>query len=428
MRLTAVLLLALAVTTALAASPMVGTSCSTVGPDNVYDCCVQKAADGNEDPYCVENYDYLYKQSGQPAVGSSCSTVTPGQNEACCQRKADDGTSDTWCEKEYPELYSKPPGSSCSTVSPDSREDCCKTKVQEDTADDWCEKEYPDLYSPPLGSSCGTVSPDYREQCCETKVQEDTEDDWCKETYPSLYNITGNTADYPYMAYIESSAAPNGSCGGTLVAPGYVLTAAQCVFKDGKAADAKDVSVWIGGKWHDVQTVLVDLDNAQFDEFQGSKSKPSWDVAMLALAEDSTAKYAALPLSAVPKLGDWVDTSAWEVPQTTVITAQVPVWDGCSQKGWADQFCAGGSGFLQSCPEDKGSPVMQGNTLVGLTSYPGCDGTADNWGYFLKLSDKGILEQITVWLNSRQGTDNSGLDENMTNWLIEANTYLYGRK
>ncbi len=40
---------------------------------------------------------------------------------------------------------------------------------------------------------------------------------------------------------------------------------------------------------------------------------------MLALAEDSDAKYAALPLSAVPKLGDWVDTSAWETPYTTVV-------------------------------------------------------------------------------------------------------------
>jgi hypothetical protein len=33
-----------------------------------------------------------------------------------------------------------------------------------------------------------------------------------------------NAKDFPYMAYIES---PLGSCGGALVAPGYVLTAAQ---------------------------------------------------------------------------------------------------------------------------------------------------------------------------------------------------------
>jgi hypothetical protein len=32
----------------------------------------------------------------------------------------------------------------------------------------------------------------------------------------------------------------------------------------------------------------------------------------------------------------------------------VPAWDGCAP-GWADEFCAGGSGFLQACPSDKGA-------------------------------------------------------------------------
>lgn len=36
--------------------------------------------------------------------------------------------------------------------------------------------------------------------------------------------------------------------------------------------------------------------------------------------------------------------------------------------------------------------------------------------------------QITVWLNSREGTDNTGLDDNVRAWLQEANTYLYGRR
>ena len=29
-------------------------------------------------------------------------------------------------------------------------------------------------------------------------------------------------------------------------------------------------------------------------------------------------------------------------------------------------------------------------------------------GHYIKLADKQILEQITVWLNSREGTDNTG--------------------
>lgn len=51
-----------------------------------------------------------------------------------------------------------------------------------------------------------------------------------------------------------------------------------------------------------------------------------------------------------------------------------------------------------------------GSVQVGLTSGPGCDGAAQDYGYYLKLADKGILEQITVWLNHRGAV---GQDENI---------------
>jgi hypothetical protein len=59
-------------------------------------------------------------------------------------------------------------------------------------------------------------------------------------------------------------------------------------------------------------------DNAQFAEFQNPKSGNSWDIAMLALKEDSQAPYVALPLADVPKNGDWLNTTAWAEPKTTV--------------------------------------------------------------------------------------------------------------
>lgn len=58
--------------------------------------------------------------------------------------------------------------------------------------------------------------------------------------------------------------------------------------------------------------VPVAADKAQFEEFTNPKSENSWDVAMLALAADSNASYVALPLADVPKLGDWLDTTAWK--------------------------------------------------------------------------------------------------------------------
>jgi len=35
---------------------------------------------------------------------------------------------------------------------------------------------------------------------------------------------------------------------------------------------------------------------------------------------------------------------------------------------------------------------------------------------------------LALWLCRREGTDNSGLDDNVRAWLVEANTYLYGKK
>lgn len=52
-------------------------------------------------------------------------------------------------------------------------------------------------------------------------------------------------------------------CAGSLIAPGYILTAAQCVVADGAAAAAGDVAVWVGGDWHEVEAVYVNTTGAR---------------------------------------------------------------------------------------------------------------------------------------------------------------------
>lgn len=67
------------------------------------------------------------------------------------------------------------------------------------------------LLSPPLNSPCLVV--DYALTTNLNHVH-----------LPQLYNSEDNTADYPWMALVSG---PSADCAGSLIAPGYVLTAAQ---------------------------------------------------------------------------------------------------------------------------------------------------------------------------------------------------------
>jgi hypothetical protein len=121
------------------------------------------------------------------------------------------------CPTRHPcplQLYA-PPGSTCLSVNPADLEKCCADKAAAGTADETCPA--------PPGSTCASVNPVDFDKCCADKAEEGTADATC----PSAPLAPGNYADFPYMAYLESPAAPNGTCGGALVAPGYVLTAAQ---------------------------------------------------------------------------------------------------------------------------------------------------------------------------------------------------------
>lgn len=67
----------------------------------------------------------------------------------------------------------------------------------------------------------------------------------------------------------------------------------------------------------------------------------------------------------------------------------------------------GGGGRLKPLSQPVAPPASH-------TVVPPC--------FFLALQD--VLGEILVWLNSREGTPTTGLDDRVRGWIQEANAYL----
>lgn len=168
-------------------------------------------------------------------------------------------------------------------------------------------------------------------------------------THHPTHRLPPCGADFPWMAYIES---PLGVCGGSLVAPGYVLTAASCVWNStlNVTIDAANVSLWVAGEWLNVSAVNVSasetggralllpalplsvarratrappldcstaqllspLPHTDWTNFDVPQANNSWDIAVLTLANNSAAEWVGLPTSDVPSIGIVVEQTAWE--------------------------------------------------------------------------------------------------------------------
>lgn len=286
------------------------------------------------------------------------------------------------------------------------------------------------------------------------------------------------------MAYLESEA--NGQCAGSLVAPGYVLTAASCVFdaKNGSELEASALRVWVGDTWHNVSFFNVSAGGCRCREGvcvwgQGvlggplraatasatgtplltcptpltsplspplspptdwfdwannaSDHEPAGNYAVLALADNSKAQWVALPSGPAAQPGDVVEQTAWAADSDTwVDSASLAVLADCEPQPWADEFCAGGPAFLSgaTCPHDRGAPALQTingtQVQVGLTAGE-LDCAAEDKeqrGFFVALSDKPVLGEIVSWMSQRANETTTGLDDGSRAWLAAAEAYL----
>ncbi len=210
---------------------------------------------------------------------------------------------------------------------------------------------------------------------------------------------------YPWMTALVNANEPDASqaqfCGGSLIAANWVLTAAHCV-EDMQAADTavllgqRDLSVGNGERIN-VQRLIVHPDYA-------SQGYP--DIALLQLAEDSSAPVITLPSqnNLAPNDGEMATVTGWgqvsengpysdDLRETTMA---VVAHDTCNRAydnelNREAMVCAGSpSGDRDSCYGDSGGPlfVKRNSEYVqaGIVSFGEACGLAGVPGVYARVS------------------------------------------
>ncbi|MDQ3631410.1 MAG: serine protease [Actinomycetota bacterium] len=223
---------------------------------------------------------------------------------------------------------------------------------------------------------------------------------------------------YPHMASLER----DGSfiCGGSLVAPGFVLTAAHCV------ADAPGARYRVGLGSVDLTapTERLDVAAVTVHERYGKPQAASNDVALLRLAAPS--KQTPIELLPISEMGRWapgrsvtaigwgarltfdvLGVSATERLQEVTTTRQSDASCAASTGGDFDsdsELCAGELiGFKDSCQGDSGGPLMVDGpggrpALIGVVSFGfGC-GVPTQFGVYARVADRSLRDWVTARL------------------------------
>ncbi|WP_236594454.1 S1 family peptidase [Saccharothrix sp. 6-C] len=191
-------------------------------------------------------------------------------------------------------------------------------------------------------------------------------------------------ADHPWVVYV-TDAAGNQFCGGTLVAPTKVVTAAHCA----TTRTPRNTRVVLGREDRKSgEGVVARLDSIWVHPDYVSADQGS-DVAVLTLR--SPVDYTPLPLAHASDdvlyeagtsglvLG-WGRTSEQGSASRYLLSATVPVtsdeYCGAAYPQYDpdEMTCAGyDNGGVDTCQGDSGGPFVAGGKLIGVTSWgEGC--------------------------------------------------------
>ncbi|MER5911185.1 serine protease [Streptomyces sp. NPDC001982] len=227
---------------------------------------------------------------------------------------------------------------------------------------------------------------------------------------PIVGGSTTTTTSYPFMMQI-TDASQNQFCGGTLVTPKKVVTAAHCMV--GETTGSVRVvggRTYLNGTNGTVSRVSKIWINPSYTDANNGD-----DVAVLTLSTSmpyTTASYVSSSQTSVYAAGTtarilgWGTTSESGSSSNQLRTATVPIVSdsGCrssygSDFVQSDMVCAGySSGGVDTCQGDSGGPLLIGGVLAGITSWgEGC-AEAGYPGVYTRLTTFSNL--VTTQVNS----------------------------
>ncbi|MGC5567260.1 S1 family serine peptidase [Streptomyces sp. FR-108] len=227
---------------------------------------------------------------------------------------------------------------------------------------------------------------------------------------PIVGGTTTTAATYPYVMQI-TTASQSQFCGGTLVSPTKVVTAAHCMvgetpsgirvvggrtYRNGTNGTVAQVSkIWINPSYTDAE------EGDDVAVLTLSTSMPYTPISYVSASE--TSLYTA---GTTARILGWGTTSSGGSSSNQLRTATVPTVSNstCSSAYGSsyissDMVCAGyTSGGVDTCQGDSGGPLVIGGKLAGITSWGyGC-ADAGYPGVYTRLTTFSSL--VTAQVNS----------------------------